>query len=113
MSKPACSAMPPAAKTYGESAYINFTLRPQINLGLASFRKVIGSGPVEPQSIAVGQPGAYVDMMQYPSRLPTLKEAADLLVAEAMGRTGNNQTRAAKLLGISRPALSKRLKKSS
>ncbi|MEI8653962.1 sigma-54 dependent transcriptional regulator [Pseudoalteromonas sp. Hal273] len=42
--------------------------------------------------------------------LPTLKKAADLLVKEAMKRANSNQSLAAQLLGISQPALSKRLK---
>ncbi len=43
--------------------------------------------------------------------LPTLKEVPELLVAEAMQRSGGNQSLAARLLGISQPALNKRLKK--
>jgi DNA-binding NtrC family response regulator len=43
-------------------------------------------------------------------RLPTFGEAAELLVEEAMSRSNGNQTIAARLLGISQPALSKRLK---
>jgi DNA-binding NtrC family response regulator len=43
-------------------------------------------------------------------RLPSFGEAAELLVAEAMSRANGNQTIAARLLGISQPALSKRLK---
>lgn len=42
--------------------------------------------------------------------LPTFSDAAGFLVMEAMDRAGNNQTLAARLLGISQPALSKRLK---
>lgn len=42
--------------------------------------------------------------------LPTFSDAAAFLVMEAMDRAGNNQTLAARLLGISQPALSKRLK---
>lgn len=44
--------------------------------------------------------------------LPTLQEAGELLVAEAMRRARGNQSLASRLLGISQPALSKRLKKS-
>jgi len=42
--------------------------------------------------------------------LPTFSEAAAFLVTEAMARASGNQTLAARLLGISQPALSKRLK---
>ena len=85
-------------------------------LSLASFRAVTGdvidpshanetAGPIlEPDS---------VPSISYPEQLPTLKESADLLVDEAMRRSNQNQTQAARLLGISRPALSKRLKNRS
>jgi DNA-binding NtrC family response regulator len=42
--------------------------------------------------------------------IPTLGEAVNQLVTEAMRRSDNNQTLASRLLGISQPALSKRLK---
>jgi len=42
--------------------------------------------------------------------IPTLGEAVDQLVMEAMRRSDNNQSLASRLLGISQPALSKRLK---
>ncbi|WP_029910496.1 sigma-54-dependent transcriptional regulator [Pelobacter seleniigenes] len=45
------------------------------------------------------------------TQLPQLHEVADLLVAEAMKRAAGNQSIACRLLGISQPALSKRLKK--
>lgn len=44
-------------------------------------------------------------------KLPTIKQATQLLIEEAMRRSGGNQSRAAKILGISQQALSKRLKK--
>jgi transcriptional regulator with PAS, ATPase and Fis domain len=50
----------------------------------------------------------------HPDRaLPSLNEMDTYLIAEAMGRSGHNQSLAARMLGISQPALSKRLKKKS
>jgi DNA-binding NtrC family response regulator len=45
--------------------------------------------------------------------LPTLKEAGNLLVREALRRTNNNQRLAAEILGITRQGLNWRLKKES
>ncbi|MFZ0131505.1 MAG: sigma-54 dependent transcriptional regulator [Desulfobacterales bacterium] len=56
-------------------------------------------------------PGA--GLLRFSETLPTIKQAADLLVAEAMRRSGGNQSIAAGLLGISQQALSKRLKNRS
>jgi two-component system nitrogen regulation response regulator GlnG len=44
-------------------------------------------------------------------RLPTLKEAEDALIAEALSRADGNQGVAAGLLGVSRQALNKRLRR--
>ena len=44
-------------------------------------------------------------------RLPTLNQAGEMLVAEAMRRSKGNITQAASLLGVTRQALSKRLKR--
>ncbi len=41
--------------------------------------------------------------------LPTIKEFNDNLIKEALRRTNNNQSEAAKILGLTRQALSKRL----
>lgn len=48
-----------------------------------------------------------------PNKFPTIQEAISLLVHEAMRRTENNQAVAARMLGISRQALNKRLHKLS
>jgi DNA-binding NtrC family response regulator len=58
--------------------------------------------------VAVGEPEQNPFSAQ--DRLPTFDEALKLLVSEAMARAGGNQTLAARLIGISQPALSKRLK---
>jgi DNA-binding NtrC family response regulator len=50
-------------------------------------------------------------VIAFGDQLPTIKEATDLLVAEALRRSGGNQSTAAGLLGVSQQALSKRLQK--
>lgn len=50
--------------------------------------------------------GLFADCEQ----LPTIQEATELLIFEALERAENNQTVASRMLGISQPALSKRLK---
>jgi transcriptional regulator with PAS, ATPase and Fis domain len=47
-------------------------------------------------------------LIQFSQRLPTLKEAQELLVREAMIRAKNNQSIAAQILGITRQALNRR-----
>jgi len=79
-------------------------------LSMDSFRQSItrdnGSKPMPTDSVAEEQ------LLGFYQTLPTLKQAADLLVAEAMKRTAGNQAMAARLLGIAPPSLSNRLKKS-
>ena len=77
-------------------------------LSMESFRQVISNNGqlIEQRGEETGAP-----LLSFHPRLPTLSQAADLLVVEAMQRAQNNQGIAADLLGISRPALSKRLKK--
>lgn len=50
------------------------------------------------------------DRIIFPQKLPTIKQATQLLVEEALQRADGNQTIAAKMLGVSQQALSKRLK---
>jgi DNA-binding NtrC family response regulator len=47
----------------------------------------------------------------FPEVLPTIKEIVDLLVKEALQRTGENQSQAGRLIGCSHEAIRKRLKK--
>ncbi|HDI60257.1 MAG TPA: sigma-54-dependent Fis family transcriptional regulator [Desulfobacteraceae bacterium] len=50
------------------------------------------------------------DGLQFPDPLPTIKETTRRLVEEALERANGNQTVAARMLGISQQALSKRLR---
>lgn len=82
-------------------------------LSLSSFRKTIstGDGYYNTTDENAGERSIESqETIQFPEKLPTLKDAANFLVDEAMRRAGGNQTQASSLLGISRPALSKRLK---
>lgn len=58
-----------------------------------------------------GQASAATLLSLSPTQFPTLAQAADLLVAEALRRSNGNQTLAARLLGITPSALNKRLKR--
>lgn len=50
------------------------------------------------------------NLVLFSNELPTIKQATELLVDEAMRRANGNQSLAAQMLGISRQALGKRLK---
>ena len=49
--------------------------------------------------------------MVFPMILPDIQTMTSFLIQEAMLRANDNQTKASRMLGISQPALSKRLKK--
>ncbi|MCC4265182.1 sigma-54 dependent transcriptional regulator [Oceanimonas baumannii] len=78
-------------------------------LSMEVFRQALG------QQVAplVQEDEAGPDPFRQMQTLPRLNEVGDLLVVEAMRRSQGNQSLAARLLGISQPALSKRLKKSA
>jgi DNA-binding NtrC family response regulator len=79
-------------------------------LSMDSFKRAMdqqGFHPVE-RSAAAGPAGG-VFVAGEP--LPPAREVVDLLIADAMKRAAGNQSIAARLIGISQPALSKRLKK--
>ncbi|UFS69027.1 sigma-54 dependent transcriptional regulator [Geomonas sp. RF6] len=76
-------------------------------LSMDSFAKVLErreGGAVPPAASERQNPFAGFD------ELPTFSDAAAFLVQEALHRAKGNQTLAARLLGISQPALNKRLK---
>lgn len=75
-------------------------------LSMAAFQKAMGLNGVKPAVHTLqSQP------IIFPEILPTIEETVDSLVEEAMRRSKGNQTLASRYLGISRPALCKRLKK--
>ncbi len=75
-------------------------------LSMESFAKAIGSA----DEGGVTAPPPTLNPFAGFEKLPTFTDAAEFLVEEALNRSGGNQTLAARLLGISQPALSKRLK---
>ena len=62
-------------------------------------------------SVGEGQSANVSRLLSFPFRFPTLDEAEDALIAEALRRAEGNQTIAAELLGISRRALNNRLRR--
>jgi two-component system, NtrC family, nitrogen regulation response regulator GlnG len=76
-------------------------------LSLQSFKEAIGINlPLPAEDVSASVPGLSA---LFPDALPTLQEAEELLVAEALTRADGNQGVASGLLGISRQALNKRL----
>jgi DNA-binding NtrC family response regulator len=77
-------------------------------LSLQSFKATIAEGPPTPQDGA--EPVTLTSLSAlFPDRLPTLSEAQEALIAEALRRAEGNQGLAAGMLGLSRQALNKRL----
>jgi DNA-binding NtrC family response regulator len=72
-------------------------------LTLEDMRKVIR--PETPREPGESSPTRIL----FPERLPTLDQAAELLIDEALSRAGGNQSIAAGMLGISHQALNRRL----
>ena len=78
-------------------------------LSMSAFIQAMGvKEAVQPEAEAE-QGGGY-NPFTVCEELPSLNEAIDLLLSESLRRSENNQTQAARMLGISQPALCKRLK---
>lgn len=80
----------------------------------------VGRLSLEPFHRYLARPGAAAvaspptgPLLLVPGRLPTLAEARDLVIGEALRRANGNQSIAARMLGISQPALSIHLKKAA
>ncbi|MBU1564957.1 MAG: sigma-54 dependent transcriptional regulator [Proteobacteria bacterium] len=79
-------------------------------LSLATFRRRIGH-LVQPGQDPIKREGIPEQLFEELETLPTLEQTALQLMQEAMRRADGNQSIASRLLGISQPALSKRLKR--
>lgn len=88
--------------------YDAVSLHQSRKLSMDAFKRAMGfSGLPSPSAPLAGS----APLLNFGERLPTMNEALELLIEEALRRAAGNQTLAASFLGISRPALSKRLKK--
>lgn len=81
---------------------------PRGRLSLEPFRRHVAAAAAQEPAAAVAHD---TPLLVVPGRFPTLAEARDQVIQEALRRANGNQTIAARLLGISQPALSIHLKK--
>lgn len=84
---------------------------PSRRLSIEHFRNYLEEQSRSAAQISPVAAGAELPGLHFGERLPTLNEARDLTIREALRRVSGNQTIAARLLGISQPALSLYLKK--
>ena len=76
-------------------------------LSLDSFKKAVGFDLNRSVDLQVKEDAQ--DLLQGLANLPTIREMEETLVREALRRSQENQSVAARLLGISRQALNSRL----
>jgi two-component system, NtrC family, nitrogen regulation response regulator GlnG len=82
-------------------------------LSLESIRKRISHGhPTKKGKPTLDHGKGSDTLLSVPAQFPTMAEAEDLLIDEALKRAEGNQTIAADLLGMSRRALNNRLRRS-
>jgi DNA-binding NtrC family response regulator len=74
-------------------------------------RQIAANANGRPADRLPGSGSSDEDLIQLPGRFPTLGEAEDALIEEALKRSEGNQTIAAELLGVSRRALNNRLRR--
>ena len=80
-------------------------------LSLESFRLAIGERSISARD-AIEKGGIGESVFSIFPSLPTLKDATEMLIEEALRRSDMNQTVAARQLGLTRKALNKRLNRS-
>ncbi len=80
-------------------------------LSLKVFRDYIQQRQTEENPSEREEQTGYTDLYNDLVVLPTLKDASRQLILEAISRTEGNQSEAARILGITQPALNYRLKK--
>ena len=81
-------------------------------LSTDSFREIIGHERIASEASLADDPSdrdEKIPLLNLSARFPTLKEAEEYLMAEALKRCDQNQRIAAEMLGITRQALNKRL----
>jgi two-component system nitrogen regulation response regulator GlnG len=78
-------------------------------LSLKSFKTAMHGGQTVTENGPPPAPALENLAMLFPDRLPTLKEAEQVLITEALRRAEGNQGIAAGMLGLTRQALNKRL----
>lgn len=103
-------AFPGNIREFKAMVYDAMSLHQEMKLSMQSFKRAIDQCAEidsKPQEPGVAKARVFDPAAQ----LPLLHEITDLLVLEAMERAEGNQSIACRLLGISQPALSKRLKK--
>ncbi|RJQ14682.1 MAG: sigma-54-dependent Fis family transcriptional regulator [Nitrospiraceae bacterium] len=80
-------------------------------LSLNGFRQFMKHKNLTVRTVVTAQADGNLSLFKNNGRLPTLGEAEDILISEALKRAQGNQGIAASLLGITRQALNKRIKR--
>jgi len=80
-------------------------------LAMDSFQKILDGRPQDTASVHEGPPAAEDPLTAFFGHFPTLAEVEDYLIERAMELARNNQGMAAKMLGMGRQTLNKRLQK--
>ncbi len=89
--------------------YDAVSIHPGGVLSMSRFKAAIGSNNQQIKKIN-DVTGDFSAQVQFSDALPTLKEISQILINEAMLRSQGNQSIAARMLGVTPQALSKRLK---